>query len=786
VIPGLRPLVLVLLALLLGLLPALRFGSPSVLAPLAGCLGALAWSVYRSWGRVGPTQPLVSQLPLLAAFVCLGVALGETARAGAAADCRWLIYDGAPLEVQGVLGAGARSTSREGGAPLLPLERAELVFRDGVCRAPLRVRVPATLQAPAGTRVGFSGEWIRARARVSPSPWPADPYFAGFVAVDSVTLTAAPRPAGNPLLWARGRAELRLERLFPGHYTLAEALVLGRREYLDPALRERFVRAGLVHLLAISGAHVGLIAGMLLLAGNALRLRRRTVRLGTIASIATYLMLIGAPGSAVRAGIMLSLALLAGILQRPAATLPIMSAAALVLLVWEPMAALHPGVQLSFAGVAAIVLAGRLYRDRVPTGIQHHWSAPLIRATLASLFAFVLTAPITAHHFGTISPASIVSNLPAIPLISMALVAIVCSLLLAPLPVALLGLLADGGGAALDLLDRIATAAAAMPYGFLSTRRPDWALWTASLGAALLTARIGVKLSRWVRWCVAAGLALVIVLAWPAVDLRAGDTLEIHVLDVGQGDAFAIRTPRNRWLMIDAGPRIRDFDAGERRVLPFLRARGVSGLEALILTHPDADHIGGAGAIVRAIPVARIVEPGVAVGKHLYLDLLAAVEQKGVVWVRAHEGRAITIDGVELRFLWPDSLSRESGASAANDASVVVHLRYGSFAALFPGDIPAAVEREIVAREAGRIAAHVLLAGHHGSRTSTSDQWLDAVEPELVVISSGRRNRYGHPAPEVLARLAARGIQIARTDQEGTISLRVSSGTDFRWTRIAP
>jgi competence protein ComEC len=257
----------------------------------------------------------------------------------------------------------------------------------------------------------------------------------------------------------------------------------------------------------------------------------------------------------------------------------------------------------------------------------------------------------------------------------------------------------------------------------------------------------------------------------------------VHFLDVGQGDAVALRTPGGRWLLVDAGPRGSDYDAGERRVVPFFRARGVSRLEALVLTHPDADHIGGAPAVLRNLRVERVIEPGVEVGRDLYLELLTEVEREGAAWTAARRGRALRVDGVGIRFLWPDEAA-VGRVDEANDASAVALVTFERFTLLLTGDVSDEIEEELLRRDGTLLRAAVLKAGHHGSSTSTSADFLRMVDPELVVISAGRRNRYGHPSPEVVARLRAAGVEIARTDLEGTVSLRVSPERSISWRRM--
>src|SRR5690606_37108530 len=293
----------------------------------------------------------------------------------------------------------------------------------------------------------------------------------------------------------------------------------------------------------------------------ALRMPRRRITWSTIGLTSVYLAVIGAPASAARAGVMVTLALLSVLLQRPAAVLPIAAGTTLLLLALDPLAVLDVGLQLSFAGVFGIIAGQRIFGRRVARmtrGTLWKWVAD---TTLVSVAAFLATAPITAYHFGTIAPIAILSNLPAIPLTSLALIGVLAAAVAAPVrPLA--DLLASGAGLSLDLLDRVATLAANVPYANATVDRADLFAWSAAAvaaGATLLLVRRGRGL---VRSAVATGVAATAIIVWPIAVNASARGLEIHFLDVGQGDAIAVRTPRGRWLLVDAGPRGREYDAG--------------------------------------------------------------------------------------------------------------------------------------------------------------------------------------------------------------------------------
>ena len=279
-----------------------------------------------------------------------------------------------------------------------------------------------------------------------------------------------------------------------------------------------------------------------------------------------------------------------------------------------------------------------------------------------------------------------------------------------------------------------------------------------------------------VRRAAAAATALAVLIAWPATAARGGrGALEVHVIDVGQGDAIALRTPGGAWLLIDAGPRTGTWDAGARTVAPYLLRQGVRRLEALVVTHPDADHIGGVSAVESRIPVARIVDPGRVFGKEMHADLLIDAATDRRTWLGGEAGRALEIDGVRLEFLHP---APDIGDWETNEMSVVIRLQWRDFTMLLTGDAGAPAERAILehARRSGTLArldVDVLKVGHHGSRSSTTPEFLAAVRPELALIPVGRNNRYGHPHPTVVRRLEEADVDILRTDRHGTIVLRL-------------
>jgi competence protein ComEC len=390
----------------------------------------------------------------------------------------------------------------------------------------------------------------------------------------------------------------------------------------------------------------------------------------------------------------------------------------------------------------------------------------------SSVGATVATAPITALAFGTVAPIGVAANLVAIPLASLVVPAVLVSLVAG-------GGMAAGAGLLLGAVEWVAHTAARVPGGQWSgVAGLRGALpWAAVLAAVVWLAHARPTWAR-LRWRL---LSVGALSGWAllAVDLVRGEPsegLSLHVLDVGQGDAIAVRTPRGRWLLVDAGPRTPDRDAGREVVAPFLRRRGVARLATLVVSHGDADHLGGAPAVVTAFAPELVLEPGQALPSRLYLDYLADVGAFGTAWRPARAGDTLVLDSVVVRVLHP-SASWLEGQLGPNENSVVLHVQYGCFDAVLPGDAGSPVEAALV----GRLApVEVLKVGHHGSASGTTDAWLAALRPAVAVISVGRGNRYGHPAPSVLHRLALRGIAVFRTDRDGTVTIH----TDGRYLEV--
>ena len=670
------------------------------------------------------------------------------------------------------LGAGhgflARWHDDQGCSARLPAGPAVLTGKldePAVPGQPARFRPAAACRGSITIRLGeagdtlWAGELVRLEGRWIPSGRGLGP-ARGILAVRAATVVSS---------HVKGSAGLRnwlvatIARLYGPRAGVIRALILGSRGTIDPVLSGSFARSGLVHLLSISGFHVGLIWAWVILL---VRLAGRSRVAEAVAALVVvgYVGFIGAPAPALRATVLAVVAAVERRRQRAPASGPLFAVVLGAVVAFDPFAVVDLGAWLSGLALWGATAASA-WSDRA-VGPK-----PLWRVMAASTGATVATAPVTAFALGTVALIGIGLNIVAIPLTALAVPAVVMSLVASPVAPAVASAFAAAGGGLLAGLEFLADWGAAVPGGALS--------FEAGLGPAVAAASVVV----WAAWSfgtrhrlaeaagrVGLGLALFAighaVVSWP--EPHVGSRLTLHFLNVGQGDAALLETPHGHWVLIDAGPADGRVDAGQRVILPFLRQRGVRRLDAMILSHAHRDHVGGVAAVLGAVQVDRVFEPAVLTAEPSYGDLLDQLVAVGAAWRPLRAGDRIEVDGVTLDVVHPTAGWRQWGEDL-NEDSVVFVVRSGPFAAAFPGDAGLPVEERIGAAIG---PVDVLKVGHHGSRTATGPPWLLRLTPRVAIVSSGV-NRYGHPAPETLGRLSASGASVWRTDTEGTVTVEV-------------
>jgi competence protein ComEC len=542
----------------------------------------------------------------------------------------------------------------------------------------------------------------------------------------------------------------------PERAAVLSAISVGARHLVTREQWDRYARTGTTHLMAISGLHVGMVAaaGYLLVAViSGIFIRRgnhhRTSTLAALCFAIAYSVISGLAIPAQRSVLMISLVALAVLRYRPVQGFTVVATASVLISIASPLATLAPGFKLSFLAVVILVwMARRLVPVRSGSLLNWPLRASCRFGGIQVMLLFGLM-PFTALIFGRISLAAPLVNMLAVPVFSLTTV-----------PLTLCGLLLDGPlQIAGDQLLRLASLSLGLVEGAIVYAAQ---LPAASIALPTITGFPLVLLFLPLAWVVCpagwpgrnvAWLAAFAVILYEPPRPAAG-CATVDVLDVGQGLAISVGT-RSRTLLFDAGPAFRGGgDAAESVVLPFLTGRGVNRLDELVVSHADLDHAGGVTSLVRALPVAtqRVGET---------LGGLTTAQ-------RCVAGESWRVDGIDFEFLYPGANSRLSG----NDASCVLQVSTGSHRLLLTGDIERAAEMELLRTESLQ-KVDVVVVPHHGSRTSSSLPFVQALRPELAIISAGFGNRWGLPHAEVVERWRASGAEVLTTATAGAISLRL-------------
>jgi competence protein ComEC len=765
-------------------------------------LGALAWlggsalqmqqpalgSPDLPWGLLaagGVAAGLAGWTRGRARTFCLVVALALASYASTSLRAQWRLADALPPALEGrdlvLTGVVVQMPRRAADGVRFTFAVEQAMHAGAVVRVPERVSLgwyrggPGDDEGLAATQAPFEGlaagqRW-RFAARLGAPHGSLNPhgfdhelwlFEQGIRAVGSVRASAA-RPAerlgvdaGAPVERLRQWVRDSIERRVPDARAagVLAALAVGDQAAIERSDWDLFRATGIAHLVSISGLHVTMFAWLAsLLIGRAWRLSPRAMhvlpaagaaRWGGLAAAAGYALLAGWGVPAQRTVWMLAAAaLLMQLGLRWPWTMVLLGVAGVVAAI-DPWALLQPGFWLSFVAVGLLLASEPASRDAVApaAGPLAALGRVLRHGVRTQVIATLGLAPLTLVFFQQVSVVGFVANLVAIPLVTLLVTPLALLGVLLPPLWALAALLVQGLSALLGML-------AAWPGAvWVAAAAPWWMQAAALAGAALLVMPLPWALR-------ALALPLIVPLFAPPVERPAEGAMQVVVADVGQGSAVLVRT-RSHALLHDTGAQYtRDSDAGTRVLLPLLRALGVTRLDLLMLSHRDSDHVGGAPALLAALDVRALsssLEPGHA--------LLAGPRAQQ----RCEAGQAWVWDGVSFRVLHPRAEDYGRANPKPNTLSCVLSVTDAQGRRLLlTGDLEAEQEARLVRDDASALRSEVLLVPHHGSKTSSSPAFVEAVAPRVALVQAGYRNRFGHPAPEVLQRYAARGTRVLTT-----------------------
>ena len=623
----------------------------------------------------------------------------------------------------------------------------------------------------------------------------------------------------------------------PQSAAIVTAVLIGDRAGLDPAMTDRLQRGGTYHVIAISGGNIAILTALLLLLLRVAGLTGRLPAGIVIGSLLAYGQVVASEPSVTRALFVAIVVLAAQAVDHRADPINTLTLAAGGLTLVDPRAPFNPGFQLTFGATAGLLIgvprmmtwlgapwpppeeqddgdaspkSGR-GRSRLAAG-GRHLTVAIVGLLVATVCAELALFPVAVLHFSRVTLAGLLLNFAAIPLMTVTQMA----------GMAAVGLYASGVTGAAALAGWTAHLAAT---GIVeSARFADWVPWLSWRLPPPWLPVIGAYYGGWLVWLAAGshwprragqgmvtlGAAMMLVAPFPGWPGAMADDacalvadkakqadgqrlLRVHVLDVDQADATLVRFPDGQTLLVDAAGDVLEgpFDVGARIVVPAIWALGVRSLDYLAITHGDPDHAGGGVAVVRDLRPREVWEGVPVPASPILVALRAAAEDAGAAWRRVQAGDRLTIGGIGVRILHPPAPDWER-PRVRNDDSVVIELRHGRVSIVLPGDIGAEVEPAVAAAvDAAEI--RILKAPHHGSRTSSTEAFVQALGPAVAVVSAGRRNLFGHPHPDVVARYERAGAELLQTGHDGAVALctdgdvvGVSTANGQRFTLPAP
>ena len=569
------------------------------------------------------------------------------------------------------------------------------------------------------------------------------------------------------------------------HSELVKAIITGNKTEIPQRWELLFQDAGVMHILAISGLHVGIIASALFfilkfipIIGQKNNLRYLTI----IIFLMGYAAMTGFRPSVSRATLMFLTLLLATYFNRPYHIYNSLYLAALLILFYQPLFLYDAGFLLSFTVTFFILFLFPILEDKLSI-LPSYISKPLA----VSLAAWFGMAPLSAYFFYKISYIAILSNLIIVPLLSTILIMGLISITLSFVFIPLASILALLNQYLISLLVGTTNFLTSLPFAYQFVRKPGITLTLYYYFIILLFfyslycwSQLNLITKKRIFWTITSSGFIVLFMQI----ISPLNSLSVHFLNVGYGDSILIKTPQEKNILIDGGGTpFHDFDVGENIVLPYLRRLGVKHIDLIFLTHPDIDHLEGLIPILKEMKVDMVIDSGINCQQDTYLNFLSLIqEDEEISYYQARAGDVIKLSpDLQLVVLNPLNRKDYGQQSNFNNHSIVLKLLYKNISFLFTGDIEEKAEMNLLSWNTF-LQSDILKVAHHGSNTSTTDLFLNQVKPEVAIISVGTNN-FDHPNAEVMEKLEASCQKVFRTDLNGTVLIR-SNGQKYYITTL--
>lgn len=577
------------------------------------------------------------------------------------------------------------------------------------------------------------------------------------------------KPAEQELLPISNRFMEVIQKTTPAPYdALLGSIVFGTSvSPLDPDLKDNYKKVGLAHLLVASGTQVSILVGVCLALVRYLR-----IPLGLGVVFITFINILfavmtGCGSSILRAAIMGEITVIGVGLNREGEIYNSLGLAALILMIFDPLVIFGLSFQLTFLATWALVYLAPILEEKMKIfpafqcGVLRAFP-PLLSISLAPILA---TMPITLYNFNQFSVAALLVNVIVMPWVEILTVLGFASTVLGAVFLPVAAVLNGTLLLILKLFNEIVYTFSSIPGACLYFPAPPFFIVLAYYAGLVMWVEGFMNKRNLLKY----SLLCLALFIWAAAfsPSSAIKGLTISVIDVGQGDSILVESPSGKCMLIDGGPKYKRGDAGRRYVLPFLHKKGINKLDIVVLTHPHDDHVGGLPSVLKDLPVGLIFDSGQPHTSRAYLDFLNLVAQKKIPYKLGRAGQTIDLGGgVKGEILNPQVPFIEE--SALNNNSIVIRLVFGKIAIMLTGDMEKEGERRVLAWGAD-LRSQILKAGHHGSRTSSSIEFLEAVQPETALISVGVKNSYHHPHPSTIKKFEEMGIKVYRTDLAGNI-----------------